>query len=98
MINVDLSVCNMYTLEKVCMEVYKQNASLTKSLNFNTELLGEDDVMDNILRVTKVNYIQRVLRFYDAPFTKFVTNIVSQLSLLFYINSTYCFNHVFHSW
>jgi hypothetical protein len=40
---------------------------------------GEDDAVDNALRVSEVNCFERVLRFYEAPFTKFVTNIVSYL-------------------
>ncbi|CAB4001045.1 transient receptor potential cation channel subfamily M member 2-like, partial [Paramuricea clavata] len=43
---------------------------------------GEDDAVDNVLRVSEVNCFQRVLRFYEAPFTKFVTNVCSYLAFL----------------
>ena len=55
---------------------------------------GEDDAVDNILRVSEVNCFQRVLRFYEAPFTKFVTNVVSCIIFLrlsnFYLKPLFC--------
>lgn len=40
-------------------------------------LLGGDDAVDVVFRVSNINCFERVYRFYEAPFTKFVTNVVS---------------------
>ncbi|XP_028404438.1 transient receptor potential cation channel subfamily M member 2-like isoform X2 [Dendronephthya gigantea] len=62
-------------------EEEKNNPKVTQSRH-NLLSEGEDDAVDNVLRVSDVNCFQRILRFYEAPFTKFVTNVCSYVAFL----------------
>ena len=38
--------------------------------------LHEDDALEVVMRQTDLNCCQRILAFYEAPFSKFVGNVV----------------------
>ena len=49
---------------------------------------GDDDAVDVVFRVSDLNFAERIFRFYEVPFTKFLTNVVSN-NLLSLFNGTH---------